>query len=232
MSEKSSVSDLLALENTVRALFDESVGVSVVGIGDPAAVGTAVEISALGQVVDKRKAEFIAGRHAARGALGGIGLPTADILIGTHRQPLPPQGAVLTISHDQRLAMAVAAPAEKWLGLGVDIADADELAENLIATICGESDLLNLQQGESIAGRAKLVFCLKEALFKAIFPQVLDWMDFSQSALSVDHASASYQAHFYGADGAKLLLQGQWHGRFARVGNRWIAVAGLRRVSA
>lgn len=229
MSEKLSVMHLNALENATRTLFDQSVAVRAIAIGDPAAMGTVAEISALGQVVDKRKAEFVAGRHAARGALRGIGLPDTDILIGTHRQPLPPREAVLTISHDQRLAMAVAAPAEKWLGVGVDIADADDLAENLIATICGKSDLCNLQSGESIAERAKLVFCLKEALFKAIFPQVGDWMDFSQSALSLDHGSASYQARFFGADGAELSLQGQWHGRFARVGDRWIAAAGLRR---
>lgn len=230
MSEKLTVLDLHALESATRTLFDEGVGVRAIAIGDPAAMSTTAEISALGQVVDLRKAEFVAGRHAARGALRGICLPDADILIGNHRQPLPPHETVLTISHDQRLAIAVAAPAKKWLGLGVDIADADDLAESLIATICGESDLSNLQQGESIACRAKLVFCLKEALFKAIFPQVGDWMDFSQSALSVDHASASYQARFFSADGAEISLQGQWHGRFARVGDRWIAAAGLRRV--
>lgn len=229
MSEKLTVLDLHALESTTRALFDESAGVRAIAIGDPAAISTVAEISALGRVVHKRKAEFVAGRHAARGALRGIGLPEADILIGNHRQPLPPHEAVLTISHDERLALAVAAPAEKWWGLGVDIADADDLAENLIATICKESDLSNLQHGESIAERAKLVFCLKEALFKAIFPQVGDWMDFSQSALSLDHASGCYQARIFGTNGAELSLQGQWHGRFSRVGDRWIAAAGLRR---
>ena len=232
MSEKPTVLDLSALESATRGLFDESVGVRAIAIGDTAAMSTAAEMTALGQVVDKRKAEFIAGRHAARGALCGIGLPDAEILIGDHRQPLPPHEAVLTISHDQCLAMAVAAPAERWWGLGVDIADANDLDENLIATICGESDLSSLQQGESIASRAKLVFCLKEALFKAIFPQVGGWMDFSQSALRVDHASGRYQARFFGADAAELPLQGQWHGRFTRVGDRWIAAAGLRRLWA
>lgn len=210
-------------------LYSEAVGVGVVQIGDASAVATTAEIKALGSAVAKRRMEFSAGRHAARMALSGIGLPATDILIGRHRQPLPPSGVVLGITHDSQHALAVAALSERWLGIGVDICDADSLSEGLIHAVCRGSDLQNLVPGESIAERAKLVFCLKEALFKAIFPQVSDWMEFEQSELSIDHSSGKYAAKVFAADGSALPLQGVWRGRFAKVGSRWIAGAEMLR---
>lgn len=223
------MSEQLALEQALRALLPAEVSVAAVAVDDAKAQADDAEIAALGNVVDKRRAEFVAGRYAARLALGGRDLPQTAILIGEHRQPLPPAGAVLSITHDDSHAIAMAASELQCLGLGVDLTDADSLQENLVKSVCGESDLMNLQPGESIEQRAKLVFCLKEALFKAIFPQVGDWMDFSQSALSIDFMSASYQAQIFAADGSALPLRGQWFGRFTRLGNRWIAVAGMRK---
>jgi len=217
------------LSRALTVLFDDKVSVGVVAVNDSDAIATAAELEALGQVVDKRLKEFSAGRAAGRVALSGLNLPPSDILIGAHRQPLPPAGTVLSISHDDLQALAVAASAQFWWGVGVDIAHADALSDDLIARICRGTDLNNLRAGESVAERAKLVFCLKEALFKAVFPQVSDWMDFSQSELLIDHQRGSFDAKLFTANGAPLDLKGSWFGRFTKCENRWLAVAGLQR---
>lgn len=218
-----------ALSGAISELFADAVSVAVVAIADKNATATEAELAALGKAVDKRRLEFSAGRHAARLALSGLSLPPRDILIGPHRQPLPPANSVLSISHDVQHAMAVAASAQDWFGIGIDIGDADTLSPDLIHSICRGNDLLNLAVGESLGQRAKLVFCLKEALFKAISPQVNSWMEFSQSELRIDHAQGSFEADIFASDGTLLKLQGQWFGRFARVDKRWLAVAGMRR---
>lgn len=216
-----------ALERTLEQFFPGKLRARSVAVGDPAARASAAELACLGEVVDKRRAEFVAGRHAARAALGGIGLPVESLLIGAHRQPLPPARAVLSITHDEQLAVAVAAQAEHWFGLGVDLADTAPLPANLIETVCNAGDLLGLASGESEADRGKLVFCLKEALFKTIFAQVGNWMNFSQSTLDIDLTRGHYGALIVDEAGRPLALRGHWRGRFARVGDRWVALAGL-----
>lgn len=202
---------------------------AVSSVGDPLNDATAAELRVLGQVVDKRKQEYVAGRNAARCALRGLGFPPGDILVGAHRQPLPPLGSSISITHDSEYAFAVAGLNTHWYGLGVDVTQADELAESLISTVCRGSDLLDLAPSETLSQRAKLVFCLKEALFKAVFPQVIDWMEFSQSELQINHEIGGFEARILNPNDEPLELDGRWVGRFLKVGNRWLAFAGLRR---
>ncbi len=210
-------------------LFGDDVQVAALSISDPLASASELELLALGKAAPSRTAEFSAGRTAARQALNQLQLPTKDILIGQHRQPLPPAGACISISHDKSDAAAAAASEEHWIGLGIDICDADSLESNLISSVCRGQDLDDLNADETLGQRAKLIFCLKEALFKAIYPQVGSWMDFSQSELHIDHRDGSYGAQLFSEDGSALILEGCWFGRFAKVGHRWIAAAGMRK---
>jgi len=187
------------------------------------------EFEALGRAVPKRMQEFSVGRHTARLALAKLGYRDAEILIGKHREPLAPAGSLLSITHDDQHAIAIVADTRHYLGLGVDIADVRGLDPALIHSICRGSDLEGLAPGETLMQRAKLVFCLKEALFKAIFPQVRQWMDFSQSELCVDHETGSFNARIFNANGELLVLKGEWRGRFVKSAEgRWIAFAALK----
>lgn len=211
----------------LNAFFPQSVNFAVVKVENNVQSATARELQALGVASDKRMREFSAGRAAVRQAMAGINLPPADILVGKHRQPLAPPGVVISITHDDEYALAAATGQSQWHGIGIDIALADDLPVNLHSMVCRGQDLQHLFEGETVAQRAKLVFCLKEALFKAIFPQVNDWMNFSQSEIAVDHDRGVFSARVYAEDGAELSLQGLWYGCFARVGERWVAAAGL-----
>ncbi len=215
------------LSSALSAVFPQSVNIAVVGLEKCEQKATEPELAALGAASDARLREFSAGRVAARRAMHGINLPPADILVGRHRQPLAPAGVLISITHDQEYAVAAATVQSRWHGIGIDIAQADELPVNLHSMVCRGQDLENLREGETVGQRAKLIFCLKEALFKAIFPQVNDWMNFSQSEICVDHGRGEFSAQVYAEHGAELSLQGAWHGRFARVGERWFAAAGL-----
>ena len=58
-----------------------------------------------------RQASFAAGRAALRAALGDLGLPLAPLLPDGRGGPRLPPGALGSISHKRRLAVALAAPA-------------------------------------------------------------------------------------------------------------------------
>src|SRR5450432_1156051 len=73
------------------------------------------------RAVDKRQAEFVAGRWCAHRALEEIGRPAEIIGIGPQGAPLWPAGATGSITHDSGLCVAVAARLANVNALGIDL---------------------------------------------------------------------------------------------------------------
>lgn len=141
--------------------------------------------------VAKRQAEYLAGRLCAREALlrvtGKAAVPTS----GEDRAPQWPIGTVGSITHGSGWAGAVVGNSTDWRGLGLDI----ELimpasrAERLAGEILAPAELFRLETlpSEQRAQRISLTFSLKESLFKALYPQVLQHFYFQDAELlSVD----------------------------------------------
>lgn len=136
----------------------------------------------LQHAVARRRAEFLAGRQAAREALqqvGGQGVPQQ----GRGRAPCWPAGFVGSISHSQGVAVALAARQQHWCALGIDLeqpltrASAREMASQILHP----QELAMAERGEPWA--LTLAFSLKESLFKALYPQVRRIMDFHAASV-------------------------------------------------
>lgn len=114
-----------------------------------------------------RRAEFAAGRAAARRAMERLGLPPRAVPMGSDRAPVWPQELHGSISHDDGLAVAALCP--RGPDLGLDLSAAAPLESALWPEIAlpGEIEATALEPGLA----ARLVFGAKEAAYKAQYPR-------------------------------------------------------------
>lgn len=157
--------------------------------------------------VDKRVREFRAGRAAARLALADLGHPAAALLKRQNRTPVWPQGILGSISHSITHAAAIVAPSNSYAGLGIDIEPDGPVDDAL-------RDRLLRPEERGSDGSPKLKFSIKEAGFKALYPQYGRFIEFHQAVTDVDP--------FNGRFTIELLLD-DWPGPTRLTGNWTIA---------
>jgi 4'-phosphopantetheinyl transferase EntD len=149
-----------------------------------------VERQAIARAVARRRAEFGAGRFYARRALGKLGCPPGPVPVGDDRRAIWPAGYIGSISHSDRLCVAAAASSSAYLGIGVDIEDDAPLDEENLRMLIVRGD----ETGAGDAERAKLLFVVKEAVFKAYHPATGLFLDFSDVAVTLDPERQSFRA--------------------------------------
>ncbi|MDQ2066224.1 4'-phosphopantetheinyl transferase superfamily protein [Xinfangfangia sp. CPCC 101601] len=118
----------------------------------------------LPQATPARRAEFSAGRHAARQALQHLGLPGRAIPAHADRSPLWPLGISGTITHSRSACLAAV---RHGAGIGLDLEEAEGLERDLWPSILSESEQLWAYDQPDPGLAAKLIFCAKEAAYKA-----------------------------------------------------------------
>lgn len=138
-----------------------------------------------------RRREYLAGRWCARRALAMLGHVDEKLLGRGHdRLPVWPKGYLGSISHSRAGAVAIVAPSHACAAIGVDIepwmdhATADEVSRQ-IAT---KAEWALLDAYPDVIART-LLFCAKETLFKALYPDMRRFMEFDAARLT--HVSAS-----------------------------------------
>ncbi|HDR2784788.1 enterobactin synthetase component D [Enterobacter sp. BIDMC92] len=124
----------------------------------------------------KRKAEHLAGRIAAAHALPEHTVPG----IGPSGEPLWPEGISGSITHSGTQAMAVVVH-HPDARVGIDceaILPDSEAREIQDGIIDAQEAMCLMRSGYPFALALTLAFSAKESLFKALFPQVKNFMDF------------------------------------------------------
>lgn len=150
------------------------------------------EKAAVANAITKRKAEFSAGRDAARDALGQLGFGAVEIPVGTRRAPVWPVGICGSITHSSDLCIAGISRKKDAASIGIDAERDVPLKDELRSAILHESEL-HVSGAEAIK-----LFSMKEALFKTLFPLCGEFFGF--------HAAKS--------DGASGLILTQGVGNF------------------
>ena len=135
----------------------------------------------LHRAVEKRQAEYLAGRYCAKNALRAINADVPIISSGKHREPLWPVGVVGSISHSSDTAVACVSKSPRILGIGIDLEKTidSETCNKIERMILTDRDRKNMSH--LIMPKEKyfsLVFSLKESFFKAAFNQVGEYFDF------------------------------------------------------
>jgi len=125
-------------------------------------------------MVSKRRSEYLAGRRCARTALQQLGLtPVPDIPAGADRSPQWPSDVAGSISHSDGIAAAVVGYKRDISHLGLDLERC--IAADIYPTI-QQQILIDKDRHIPHAMRPEqfltLLFSAKEALFKALYPDV------------------------------------------------------------
>lgn len=151
--------------------------------------------------VTKRRAEFFAGRYCAQQSLLALTGNASVIHIGPSRNPLWPEGVAGSISHCSNHAIAATALTLHVRGIGIDIQDEiDSGTYDSIKTqiLCGD-ELALIPQYNPPSTQLQvfsLMFSVKESFFKAAFPEVGHYFDFScVSVVAIDQGDQCIYLH-------------------------------------
>lgn len=185
---------------------------------------TPVEKSQIGDVCGKRYAEFAAGRSQARQLIAALTGVAETLKIGDFRQPLWPRSVTGSISHSDNYCAVAVAPISVLDGLGIDVEPFEELDADVAEVVLTDSELAataandkaRIQSGrEALGGKAhKLIFSIKEAIYKCCYPQVQAFIDFKQCNVTLDTDLCEYRAVIdcHNSSGAPVHMEisGKW----------------------
>lgn len=119
--------------------------------------------------VPQRAREFAAGRRAARDAARQAGLALNRLPMGEDRAPVWPAGITGSISHSDRLCLALVGPSASGT-LGLDLEPDAPLAPALWDTVLRPAEIAALPEGHEAGRTALAIFAAKEAAYKAQYP--------------------------------------------------------------
>ena len=149
----------------------------------------AEETALIRSAVAKRKREFTAGRLCARAALKELGITQSPIMIGTMREPIWPLEVAGSITHDGDYCVVSVGYKKDIPLIGIDLAVAEPLGPELIKYICTEEEVTHIDSmGKSSfdIDPYKVVFSLKESIYKCLFPSVQEYIDFKDVSVLID----------------------------------------------
>jgi enterobactin synthetase component D len=139
----------------------------------------------LASAASKRRREFAAGRQCAYTALRRAGCAIGNWpSIGQDRLPVWPHGWLGSISHTEKGAVAVVGRKDMLTLLGIDIEllQEDQRWEEVRHLIVSDDELTVLGS-LAVAKATCLAFSAKESLFKALYPSVRCFKDFTAARI-------------------------------------------------
>jgi 4'-phosphopantetheinyl transferase EntD len=171
--------------------------------------------------VAKRRNEFITVRYCARIALGELGLPPVPILKGDKGEPCWPDGVVGSLTHCTGYRGAVVGRSAAVRSVGIDAEPHDTLPHGVLDAISLPEERGEIPQAMSADLHwDRILFCAKEATYKAWFPLTKRWLGFEEAHISFEADSpGSATGGFVSRiliDGAALTgppltaLRGRW----------------------
>ncbi len=189
----------IALACLAQVLFRNTVAVVHADPRAPMPPLRASERAATTYMTSARAREFAAGRAAARRAMRALGQIERPVPRGTDRAPIWPSGLTGAITHTRTDCLAAVTDDPSLAGLGLDLEPATPLDPELLSEICTPAELgwLDTVVPSRRAYLAKLVFCAKEAVFKAQYPISQQMLDFHDVTVSLDPGGRNFDAQVH-----------------------------------
>lgn len=153
----------------------------------PGLAPLAEEKPLIAKSVAKRRNEFITVRHCARIALGQLGVSSVPILKGEKGEPLWPEGVVGSLTHCTGYRGAVVGRVGAVRSVGIDAEPHDVLPNGVL-------DAVSLPDERTEIPRVlpaglhwdRILFCAKEATYKAWFPLTKRWLGFEDARITFE----------------------------------------------
>ncbi|MCF3960203.1 4'-phosphopantetheinyl transferase family protein [Streptomyces fuscigenes] len=166
--------------------------------GDPADVGLFAEEEAVVRgAVDARRREFATVRWCARRALADLGEDAVPVLPCADGAPEWPGTLLGSLTHCSGYRAAVVGRATDFLMLGIDAEPHAPLPEDTLPLIARPAErrrLRALAAVDSAVHWDRLLFCMKEAVFKAWCPFSGQELDFGDADFTIDSQTGTFAA--------------------------------------
>lgn len=169
----------------------------------------------MARAVPQRRREFVVARACARQALRRLDSPAGAIPKGPAGEPQWPAGVVGSITHCSGFAAAAVARRAQLRTLGIDAEPHAPLPDGVLALAASAAEIDHLDALVAADPRVhwgRLLFCAKEALYKAWYPVQQRWLGFEEADVRL-----SPDGSFH----SRLLLPPAAAGPFARCHGRW-----------
>ncbi|WP_108832283.1 4'-phosphopantetheinyl transferase family protein [Actinomyces sp. Marseille-P3109] len=145
----------------------------------------------LAPAVSRRKAEFLTSRCCAREVLAALGLDRPPMIPGPAGAPRWPDGVVGSITHCEGYRAAVAAWAREVWAVGVDAEPAKSLPPGVLEVVALDAEIDRLAVLSSTNPDLpwdRLLFSVKESVYKVWFPLARTWLDFEDADVRLDRS--------------------------------------------
>jgi 4'-phosphopantetheinyl transferase EntD len=147
------------------------------------------EAPLIAKSVAKRRNEFITVRHCARLALADLGVPPVPILKGDKGEPCWPDGVVGSLTHCEGYRGAVVGRRDRVRSVGIDAEPHGVLPGGVLDAISLPAERSEI----GVIGTAfatlhwdRILFCAKEATYKAWFPLTHRWLGFEDAHITFE----------------------------------------------
>lgn len=147
------------------------------------------EVEVVSRSVSKRKREFATVRHCARRALADLGIGPVPLLPGASGEPQWPPGIVGTMTHCTGYRAAAVASDPHVAALGIDAEPCEAMPPGVLRTISSAGERAHvgaLAREHPEVPWDRLLFCAKEATYKAWFPLMHAWLGFEDARVTFD----------------------------------------------
>jgi 4'-phosphopantetheinyl transferase EntD len=155
--------------------------------GDEMALLPAEMAAFAGSVLKVRRASG-AARIVARTLLSRFGQAPSAIPKSTAGMPVWPEGIVGSLAHDATVAVAAMAAQPGFQSVGIDIEPAEPLAPDLLDIVATATERERIQDDPL---RGRLLFSIKEAVYKAVYPLDRTFLDHHDVEVSLVDGTAT-----------------------------------------
>jgi 4'-phosphopantetheinyl transferase EntD len=144
------------------------------------------EARSVERAVEKRRREFAAGRLLARELFAQMTsnetVRSASLLNDVNRVPVWPAGIVGSITHCRSLCAVAMTHAAHSAGIGLDVEPAEPMNEEIERYVMRDAEYarLDVMPHEVRTLGSLLVFSIKEAVYKAIYPIRRRFLEFQE----------------------------------------------------
>ncbi|OZE46076.1 4'-phosphopantetheinyl transferase [Rhodococcus sp. 05-2254-6] len=187
-----------------------------------------LEAPLVAKAVDKRKREFTSARHCARVAMEKLGVEPAPIMRGKSGAPQWPKGVVGSLTHCDGYRGAVLAYSMQVRSVGIDAEPHGPLPDGVLEAVSLEAE----REWLATAGREdvhwdRVLFCAKEATYKAWEPLTGRWLGFEDAHITFERTGSGDDVS--GTFRSELLVPGDTvSGPPLRAfDGRWMVAGGL-----
>jgi 4'-phosphopantetheinyl transferase EntD len=150
------------------------IGHRLISPGDEDALLDAEAASIASAVIEVRRASG-AARIVARGLLAQLGCSGIAVPRGASGEPIWPAGMSGSLAHDERVAVAAVGKRSEIGTVGIDVEPAEVLPPEMLELIATPQELRKIA-ADPLRGR--LLFAVKEAVYKAVFPRDREFLEF------------------------------------------------------